>query len=164
MAGENDKVPFILPQGNFSAYETLAEADAALLFKTSGLEIYIISEDKFYYWDNAWIPQNVTGGGSTTADNVSYDNTSSGLTSTNVQDAIDELNLAISISGVDKNYVHNQGVASAIWNITHNLGKFPSVTVVDSSGREVVGDVQHLTINTLTINFSAGFAGKAYIN
>lgn len=31
------------------------------------------------------------GGGSTSADNVSYDNTSSGLSATNVQDAIDEL-------------------------------------------------------------------------
>lgn len=32
------------------------------------------------------------GGGGTSADDVSYDNTSSGMTATNVQDAIDELN------------------------------------------------------------------------
>lgn len=162
MAGENDKVPFVLRQGNFSTYETLSEADAALLFKTPGLEIYIISEDKFYYWDNAWIPQNVTGGDA--ASEISYDNSTSGLVATNVQSAIDELNTVITGSNYDKNYVFNQGVASSVWNITHNLGKFPSVTVVDSSGREVIGDVQHLTINTLTINFSSGFAGKAYMN
>lgn len=38
-------------------------------------------------WENG-----AEGGGGTSADDVSYDNTSSGMTATNVQDAIDELN------------------------------------------------------------------------
>jgi len=66
--------------------------------------------------------------------------------------------------GSDKNYVHNQGIASTTWNVVHNLNKYPSVTIVDSSNREVEGNIVHLTLNTLTITFSSGFAGKAFIN
>lgn len=40
--------------------------------------------------DNTWKNQDESGG-SSSADDVSYDNTSSGLQSTNVQDAIDEV-------------------------------------------------------------------------
>lgn len=41
------------------------------------------------------------GGGSTSADNVSYDNTSSGLSATNVQDAIDELASGTPVQSVE---------------------------------------------------------------
>jgi hypothetical protein len=57
-----------------------------------------------------------------------------------------------------------QTVASAAWVVVHNLGKFPSVSVVDSSGHLVLGDVQHNSANSLTIYFSAAFAGTAYLN
>lgn len=70
-----------------------------------------------------------------------------------------------SISAVsDSHYEHNQTSASALWNITHNLGKFPSVTVVDSGNSVVVGEVEHITNNTLRILFRASFSGKAYLN
>jgi hypothetical protein len=61
-------------------------------------------------------------------------------------------------------YTHNQASASAVWEITHNLGRFPSVSVVDSGGTEVFGEVQYLSSNTLRVVFTAGFAGKAYLN
>lgn len=61
-------------------------------------------------------------------------------------------------------YVHNQGVPASVWNIAHNLGFFPNVTVVDSAGSKVIGDVDYVDINNLTITFSAGFSGKAYIS
>lgn len=38
-----------------------------------------------------WVDLSDSGGGSSTASDVSYDNTDSGLTATNVQDAVDEL-------------------------------------------------------------------------
>lgn len=62
------------------------------------------------------------------------------------------------------NYVHTQAVASATWNVVHNLAKFPSVTIVDTAGDEVEGEVTHNTNNTLTIKFTAAFSGKAFIN
>lgn len=67
-------------------------------------------------------------------------------------------------SFADIHYEHNQTSASALWNIAHNLGKFPSVTVVDSGGSVVVGEVEHVTNNTLRISFLASFSGKAYLN
>lgn len=70
-----------------------------------------------------------------------------------------------SASGVsDKHYEHNQTSASALWNVTHNLGKYPSVTVVDSGNSVVVGQIDHLSTNTLRISFRASFSGKAYLN
>lgn len=61
-------------------------------------------------------------------------------------------------------YIHVQSSASQIWNIEHGLGKFPSVSVVDSAGTLVYGDVAYNDDNTLTINFTAAFSGKAYLN
>lgn len=66
--------------------------------------------------------------------------------------------------GEDVFYTHNQLSAESVWNITHNLGKVPSVTVVDSGGTEVVGEIEHHNVNSLTITFSAPFTGKAYLN
>lgn len=61
-------------------------------------------------------------------------------------------------------YTHDQILASAVWIVTHNLNSHPSVTVVNSAGDTVFGDVQYNSFNQLTINFSAPFSGKAYLN
>lgn len=61
-------------------------------------------------------------------------------------------------------YTHVQGTAATFWTITHNLNRFPAVTVVDSGGNVGWGAVQYVDANTLTIAFSAAFAGKAYLN
>lgn len=64
----------------------------------------------------------------------------------------------------DKNYVHSQLLASNTWRIEHNLKKFPSVTIFDSSGEEVYGDIQYETNDVVVINFNGEIAGKAYLN
>lgn len=64
----------------------------------------------------------------------------------------------------DKHYTHTQSSAAAEWTVTHNLGKHPAVSVVDSAGTEVVGDVEYIDINTCKLIFSAAFSGKAYFN
>lgn len=62
-------------------------------------------------------------------------------------------------------YTHTQAVSSTTWTITHNLGYFPGgVSVVDSAGTKVYGDVTHIDVNSLVVTFSAGFGGKAYIS
>lgn len=66
--------------------------------------------------------------------------------------------------GTDLHYAHDQMVASATWNITHNLGKFPSVQIFDSSGAEVEGIVSQISTNALSVSFSAAFSGTAYLN
>ena len=64
----------------------------------------------------------------------------------------------------DKTYVHTQATPSATWSIQHNLNKFPSVTSVNNSNIKMFGEVTYVDENNLTINFSAGFSGKAYMN
>lgn len=66
--------------------------------------------------------------------------------------------------GGSSTFVFRQTSASARWVIPHNLAKFPSVTVVDSSGRVVVGDVAYQDGNNLTVTFSGAFSGVAYLN
>ena len=61
-------------------------------------------------------------------------------------------------------HIHNQTVSSSTWNITHNLNKYPSVSIVDSSNEEVIGEVEYINSNSLTVKFSAPFSGKAFLN
>lgn len=64
----------------------------------------------------------------------------------------------------DANYVHNQNSASELWTVNHNLGKYPSVSVVDSAGDECEGEVKYVSINQVLLKFSAAFSGRAFIN
>lgn len=61
-------------------------------------------------------------------------------------------------------YTHTQGVAAATWTIDHPLTFRPSVTVVDSTGRQVEGDVVYTDADTVTVTFSGAFAGAAYLS
>jgi len=62
------------------------------------------------------------------------------------------------------NYVHNQAVPAADWIINHGLGRYPSVTVVDSAGTTVIGNVEYVSPNDVAIHFTAAFGGSAYLN
>ena len=57
-----------------------------------------------------------------------------------------------------------QGVPSTTWNITHNLGKFPSITVIDTGNTVVTGEYNYTSNTNVILTFSAAFAGKAYLN
>lgn len=60
-------------------------------------------------------------------------------------------------------YIHKQTVASAEWNVVHNLDCYPSVTVVDSARDACYGEIHYVSDKQLTIKFSAPFQGTAYI-
>ena len=64
----------------------------------------------------------------------------------------------------DKTFEFTQGVPSTTWNIQHNLNKFPSITVIDTADTVVTGQYTYIDNNNVTLTFSAGFAGKAYLN
>ena len=57
-----------------------------------------------------------------------------------------------------------QGAPATTWNIQHNLGKFPSITVIDTGNTVVNGEYTYTDNNNVVLNFSAAFAGKAYLN
>lgn len=64
----------------------------------------------------------------------------------------------------DKNYVYTQAVADSVWEVQHNLNKYPSITIVDSADNVVIGDVVYIDMNNVIITFAASFSGKAYFN
>ena len=68
------------------------------------------------------------------------------------------------VNNVDKHYMHTQIQALSVWTITHNLQKFPSVSIVDNYNSKVQGEVDYIDINTLTVSFTAEFGGIAYLN
>lgn len=68
------------------------------------------------------------------------------------------------ITLVSGTFIFSQNSSSASWHINHSLGKFPSVTVVDSAGTQVFGDVTQVDANNIILNFSAPFSGTAYLN
>ena len=61
-------------------------------------------------------------------------------------------------------FVFTQGTPATTWNIPHNLGKFPSITVIDTGDTVVTGEYTYIDNNNVTLTFSAAFAGKAYLN
>lgn len=71
---------------------------------------------------------------------------------------------AVRVDNHDKSHVHTQLTPSSNWNIQHNLAKYPSVSIVNSAGDIVFGDVTYEDEENISISFSAAFAGKAYLN
>lgn len=76
----------------------------------------------------------------------------------------EESTLQTGSGGSDKTFNFSQNVPSAVWYVEHNLGKYPSVSVVDSGNNVVIGDVSYVDDNNLKIQFSSAFSGKAYMN
>jgi hypothetical protein len=64
----------------------------------------------------------------------------------------------------DKTFVYTQNTPSGVWAIQHNLNKFPSVSVVNINNILMYGEVTYIDTNNLTVTFSGGFSGKAYMN
>lgn len=66
----------------------------------------------------------------------------------------------------DKNFVSNDITFSAGVGqvINHNLGKRPTVVLVDSAGTEVVADIQHNSTTQITVTTTSSFTGTIYAN
>jgi len=61
-------------------------------------------------------------------------------------------------------FIFSQVQPATVWNVQHNLNNFPSITVIDNAGTVVSGQYTYIDNNNVTLTFSAGFAGKAYLN
>lgn len=61
-------------------------------------------------------------------------------------------------------YHHTQGISSATWIVNHSLGWYPNVTVQDSGGSIVEGEITYTSVNSLTITFTGAFSGNAYLS
>ena len=81
-----------------------------------------------------------------------------------VTQPVQKVSLKISDGIGDKNYVHTQTSASSVWTVVHGLNKFSSVSVSDSGGNVVYGDIDYIDLDTVTITFTSSFSGRAYFN
>jgi hypothetical protein len=63
-----------------------------------------------------------------------------------------------------ESYVHDQIASSATWTVMHNLNKYPNVTILDSAGTLVIGEIEYISKNILVLRFAAEFSGKAYLS
>lgn len=61
-------------------------------------------------------------------------------------------------------FIHYQPIPSSIWEIEHNLGKYPSVSIVDDGNNLFFGDVKYINKNKIIIYLSGMNSGKAYLN
>ena len=67
-------------------------------------------------------------------------------------------------SSTPPSYTHTQGTSSATWTITHTMGYRPNVTVIDSGGATIEGELLYNSNSTLTVTFSQAVSGVAYLS
>jgi hypothetical protein len=56
-------------------------------------------------------------------------------------------------------YLHSQGTPSTTWTVNHALGRHPVVAVLDSSGREMIAQVDHNSLNQATVTLLIALTG-----
>ena len=83
----------------------------------------------------------------------------------NAEEASDEkLVTEKAVADAVDTFVFDQAQVSDTWVIVHNLGKYPSVTVIDSAGTQFLTQVEYNSKNQLTIYMNSATTGKAYLN
>lgn len=70
---------------------------------------------------------------------------------------------AYTIEAATSRYEFTQASPASVWSIEHPLGGKPSVSVVDSSGTIVIGEVSYNSNTLVTVTFTAPFSGYAYL-
>lgn len=65
--------------------------------------------------------------------------------------------------GLTNRHVHTQASPATTWVINHELGGYPSVTVVDTASTTVIGEVSYVSTSQVVVEFTAPFSGYAYL-
>jgi len=63
----------------------------------------------------------------------------------------------------NRRFEYTQASPSSSWTVIHDLGGFPSVSVVDSAKTQVIGEVTYIDDETVQIEFEQPFSGYAYL-
>jgi hypothetical protein len=56
-----------------------------------------------------------------------------------------------------------QSTPSTTWVINHNLGYYPNIQTLEADGREFIGDVVHIDLNTAQVSFTRPKSGLAVV-
>lgn len=67
------------------------------------------------------------------------------------------------VEAAETDYTHIQATPAAVWTISHPLTFNPNITVIDSAGSVVEGDVAYLA-GQVVLTFSGAFSGTAYLS
>lgn len=92
-----------------------------------------------------------------------------GITASAVTDIVGGSNIGVErvesvVTVSTSTFVFEQGIASDIWVINHNLNKRPSIQLVDSSGRVFEADREYTNNNQVIIHLQSATTGFAYLN
>ena len=64
---------------------------------------------------------------------------------------------------VARNFIFTQTEAAATWTIEHNLNQYPYIVAKDQLNNTLIGDLNYVDENTITITFGTPQKGNAYL-
>ena len=128
-----------------------------------GSDIYIGKQDDISFFGHYKVTSYTISGGNTNFYNLAL-TFLGGNGSMQIASIYEIINFVKADAAGDLSFTFTQAAASATWNVVHNLGKNPSVSIVDTNDQEVFAQVDYIDTNSLTITFSSAQAGKAYMN
>tara|TARA_R110000787_G_scaffold3543_2_gene13833 strand:+ start:3808 stop:4545 length:738 start_codon:yes stop_codon:yes gene_type:complete len=64
----------------------------------------------------------------------------------------------------DLNEVVNLTPSAAVFVVSHNLGKYPAVSIIDGTSETIICEVVYDSLNVCTLTFNEQFTGKAIFN
>ena len=130
-----------------------------------GQMIFYVPENKYYRYDgynfvDPFYNKLDKGGYEGTAQDLKTE--IDGKANTDASNIDD--NLHIWRQKIDANYVHDQAQPSSIWTINHPLNKKVSVTITDTAGTVVEGQVIIKDNSQVIVTFNNPFSGIAVLN
>lgn len=66
-------------------------------------------------------------------------------------------------AGVAPTFRFEQASPVSVWTILHELGGFPSVLVMDSTGQELISEVHYPDDQTVVVTHGQPYSGIAYL-
>lgn len=106
-------------------------------------------------------PQGETGPQGQTGNSAYQDAVAAGFVGT-LQEWLNSLQGEKGDPGVPMWHTHSQIAPATEWIVNHNLGKMPSVTIVDTADTVIYGDITYIDLNTLKIEINYSISGKVY--
>ncbi len=61
-------------------------------------------------------------------------------------------------------YVFVQPTPASIWIIEHDLNKYPNVSIEDSTGDDIMGQISYINLNKVQLTFIVSISGTAYLS
>lgn len=83
------------------------------------------------------------------------------MDSSGADDGTGDVIISLEDRGMFKQYIHEQLVPAAIWQLTHEFNGYPEAVIIDVNGERLYGDLTYPTPNLTIATFGTPIAGKA---